>query len=74
MRRSQAVVLAAARLAVGTRGHRGLGLVCAAIVMITLPPSRNFTPAPARIGHLAEMPDHSTNGAARSRAVAPSAQ
>jgi MFS transporter, YNFM family, putative membrane transport protein len=33
----------------------GLGLVCAAIVMITLPPSRNFTPAPARIGHLAEM-------------------
>jgi YNFM family putative membrane transporter len=33
----------------------GLGLACAAVVMITLPASRNFTPAPARIGHLRAM-------------------
>jgi MFS transporter, YNFM family, putative membrane transport protein len=32
-----------------------LGLACAAIVRLTLPPSRNFTPAPARIGHLTAM-------------------
>jgi YNFM family putative membrane transporter len=33
----------------------GLGLLCAAIVRITLPPSRNFAPAPASISHLAAM-------------------
>ena len=32
-----------------------LGLVCAGIVAVTLPASRNFTPAPARPGHLARM-------------------
>jgi len=32
-----------------------LGLACAAIVLLTLPPSRNFVPAPARAGHLAAM-------------------
>jgi YNFM family putative membrane transporter len=32
-----------------------LGLLCAAVVMVMLPPSRNFTPAPARVGHLAAM-------------------
>jgi len=30
-------------------------LVCAGIVAVTLPASRNFTPAPARPGHLARM-------------------
>jgi len=33
----------------------GMGLVCAAVVMVTLPASRNFAPAPASIGHLAAM-------------------
>jgi YNFM family putative membrane transporter len=32
-----------------------LGLICAGIVALTLPPSRNFTPAPARAGHLLLM-------------------
>jgi YNFM family putative membrane transporter len=32
-----------------------LGLACAAIVLLTLPPSRNFVPAPARAGHLTAM-------------------
>jgi MFS transporter, YNFM family, putative membrane transport protein len=32
-----------------------LGLACAAIVFFTLPPSRNFTPAPMRPAQLAEM-------------------
>src|SRR3984885_3370733 len=32
-----------------------LGLLCAGIVALTLPPSRNFTPAPARPRHLARM-------------------
>src|SRR5215472_3332435 len=32
-----------------------LGLACAAIVFFTLPPSRNFTPAPMRPGPLAAM-------------------
>ena len=32
-----------------------LGLLCASVVILTLPPSRNFTPAPARVGHLAAM-------------------
>ena len=32
-----------------------LGLICAAIVLLTLPPSRHFVPAPARAGHLAAM-------------------
>jgi YNFM family putative membrane transporter len=32
-----------------------LGLVCAAIVLLTLPASRNFAPAPAQAGHLAAM-------------------
>ncbi len=33
----------------------GLGLACALIVLLMLPPSRNFVPAPARAGHLAAM-------------------
>ena len=32
-----------------------LGLACAAIVALTLPASRNFSPAPARLRHLARM-------------------
>src|SRR5580693_4586352 len=32
-----------------------LGLLCAGIVALTLPASRNFAPAPARPGHLARM-------------------
>jgi YNFM family putative membrane transporter len=32
-----------------------VGLVCAVAVRLLLPASRNFTPAPARIGHLAAM-------------------
>ena len=32
-----------------------LGLLCAGLVAVTLPASRNFTPAPARPGHLARM-------------------
>jgi MFS transporter, YNFM family, putative membrane transport protein len=32
-----------------------VGLACAAIVLSTLPPSRNFTPAPVRAGQLAAM-------------------
>jgi MFS transporter, YNFM family, putative membrane transport protein len=32
-----------------------LGLVCAAIVLLALPPSRNFAPASARGGHLVAM-------------------
>lgn len=32
-----------------------VGLACAAIVLVTLPPSRNFTPAPIRAGPLAAM-------------------
>ena len=32
-----------------------LGLVCAVAVRLLLPASRNFTPAPARIGHLGAM-------------------
>jgi MFS transporter, YNFM family, putative membrane transport protein len=32
-----------------------LGLACAAIVLFTLPPSRNFTPAPIRAGQLVAM-------------------
>jgi len=32
-----------------------LGLACAGVVALTLPASRNFTPAPARAGHLALM-------------------
>jgi YNFM family putative membrane transporter len=33
----------------------GLGLACAVVVIATLPRSRNFTPAPASISHLAAM-------------------
>ncbi len=33
----------------------GVGLACAAVVLLTLPPSRNFTPAPVRAGTLAAM-------------------
>jgi YNFM family putative membrane transporter len=33
----------------------GVGLLCAAIVLLTLPASRNFVAAPARIDHLARM-------------------
>ena len=33
----------------------GLGLVCALLVLLTLPASRNFEPAPARPRHLAVM-------------------
>lgn len=32
-----------------------LGLICAGIVALTLPSSRNFTPAPAQAGHLVLM-------------------
>ncbi len=32
-----------------------VGLACAAVVLFTLPPSRNFTPAPIRAGPLAAM-------------------
>ncbi len=32
-----------------------VGLACAAVVVLTLPPSRNFTPAPVRAGTLAAM-------------------
>jgi MFS transporter, YNFM family, putative membrane transport protein len=32
-----------------------VGLACAAVVVLTLPPSRNFTPAPVRAGPLAAM-------------------
>jgi len=32
-----------------------LGLLCAGLVALLLPPSRNFTPAPARARHLARM-------------------
>ena len=32
-----------------------VGLGCAAVVVLTLPPSRNFTPAPVRAGTLAAM-------------------
>jgi YNFM family putative membrane transporter len=32
-----------------------LGLACAAIALLTLPASRNFVPAPARVGHLMAM-------------------
>ncbi len=33
----------------------GVGLICAVAVGLLLPASRNFTPAPARLGHLASM-------------------
>ena len=49
----------------GLAAIAGLGLLCAAIVMVMLPPSRNFAPAPARISHLAAM----TRRAVRDRAL-----
>ena len=41
------------RLALG--GIAVIALACAVLVRVLLPPSRNFTPAPARLGHLVEM-------------------